>query len=275
MLVLSKKIMNKCNVIMFAAGLGTRLRPATTVTPKPALPLNQIPLGYFTLPYLEHLQTENFIVNTFHLPKKIHDLYKKVSDKIIFSDEVDFIKGSGGGLKQAEKFFNLAHPILALNADEIFFTENNLFLNAALELHSQKNSLATLIVTEHADAGTKFGAIWCENEIVVHIGKDKPLNNPHAKPWHFIGLQILSSAVLDLINGTSEKNIFYDVLVHELKNKKIQIYPIKCDWFEVGNIDDYKIAKKEINENLKTNSIYKNHFKDLEKYPQSELGDLA
>ena len=261
--------------MMFAAGFGTRLRPFTNSTPKPALPLNQIPLGYFALPYLDCVQSENFVVNTFHLPKKIHALYEQISDKIIFSDEVDFIKGSGGGLKEAEDFFDLAVPILALNADEIFFTENYAFLAEALAAHQQKNNLATLIVTEHPGAGTKFGAIWCIDETVVHIGKDQPLSHPQAKPWHFIGLQFLSPEILKSINAKMEKNIFYDILIHELKNTKIQIHPIKCDWYEVGNIEDYKIAKTEINEQLKINLTYKNHFKLLEKYPKSQLSDLA
>ena len=66
---LLKKIMNNCDVMMFAAGLGTRLRPATNRHAKPVLPLNQIALGYYALPYLDCLEIKNFVVNTFHLPE--------------------------------------------------------------------------------------------------------------------------------------------------------------------------------------------------------------
>ena len=270
-----KKIMSKCNVMMFAAGLGMRLRPATELNPKPALPLNQIPLGYYALPYLQNLQIEKFVVNTFHLPKKIHDLYNPIHKNILFSDESGFIKGSGGGLKQAEKYLNSNLPILTMNADEIFFTEENNFIQNAIAEHHTTNALATLIVTEHPEAGSKFGGIWCEpnSNKVIHIGKDRP--NETAKAWHFIGLQILSPTVLKLIPENTETNIFYDVLIQYLKTETIQIYDIKCDWYEVGNIQDYKTAKSEINLKLSANAFYKNHFEKLNQFPQSKLGDLT
>lgn len=270
---LLKKIMNKCNVMMFAAGLGTRLRPATNLNPKPVLPLNQIPLGYYALPYLDNLEIENFVVNTFYLPDQIHNLYKTVRSNVEFSDETDFIKGSGGGLKQAENKFNKNLAIVTMNADEIFFTHENNFLNSALNQHKNQSATATLIVTEHPEAGHKFGAIWCDADKVIHIGKDKP--NKTAKPWHFIGLQILSPEILNSIDPNKESNIFYDVLIHQLKTKNIQIYPIKCDWYEVGNLTDYQLAKNEINQKLKTNEIYKAHYQKLRLLPQSQLGDLA
>jgi mannose-1-phosphate guanylyltransferase len=259
--------------MMFAAGLGTRLRPATNQNPKPTLPLNKIPLGYYALPYLECLQIENFVVNTFHLPDQIHDLYKNIHTRIQFSDETDFIKGSGGGLLQAANKLSKNMPILTMNADEIFFTKETDFLKTALNKHHEENALATLIVTEHPEAGHKFGAIWCENKKVIHIGKDKPNNT--AKPWHFIGLQILSSKIINDIEQNKESNIFYDVLIHKLKIENIQIYPIQCDWYEVGNLTDYQIAKNEINLKLKTNDIYKSHFEKLNQWPKSQLGDLS
>jgi NDP-sugar pyrophosphorylase family protein len=273
MLVRSKKTMNKCNVMMFAAGLGTRLRPYTNTNPKPALPLLQIPLGYYSLPYLEKIEIDSFVVNTFHLAEQVHDLYSTINPAVQFSDETDFIKGSGGGLKQAEKIFNSHIPILTMNADEIFFTAETDFLNNALNTHSTNKNFATLIVTEHPEAGHKFGAIWCENNKVIHIGKDKP--NDTAKPWHFIGLQFLSTEILNQIPQDQETNIFYDVLIHQLKSQNICIYPIKCDWYEVGNITDYQLAKAEIRKNLKMNSIYQKQFEKLQLLPKSDLSDLT
>lgn len=306
MRALLKKIMNKCNILMFAAGLGTRLRPATLKHPKPAIPLNKIPLGYYALPYLEKIKAQKFVINTFHLPEQIHQLYlatqsqlyspayspaesfekndsinsKKFSE-IIFSDETDFIKGSGGGLKQAEKYFDLNLPILTMNADEIFFTPETDFIKNALAQHQMQNAMATLIVTEHPEAGHTFGAIWCEPNPessttsikVIHIGKNKP--TPTAKPWHFIGLQILSPKVLVDVLKNTESNIFYDVLIHQLQMNKIQIYPIKCDWYEVGNLEDYKKAKSEINQKLKTDLIYQTHYQKLNQFKKSQLSDLA
>lgn len=268
-----KRTMNKCNVMIFAAGLGTRLKPFTNITPKPALPLNQIPLGFYSLPYLEKIDARSFVVNTFHLSEKIHELYHQLSFPIQFSDENNFIKGSGGGLKFAESKFDKSYPILAMNADEIFFTAETDFLNKTLNHHLTNNNFSTLIVTKHPEAGHKFGAIWCDGNKVIHIGKDKP--NETAEPWHFIGHQLLSIELLNQIPADRETNIFYDVLIHQLNSKKVEIYPIECDWYEVGNLTDYQIAKSEINKKIKSNPIYQNHFHKLNLLPKSQLSDLA
>lgn len=272
------KTMNdyKVNVLLFAAGLGTRLRPATLDNPKPVIPLFGIPMGYYLLPYIIELPVDKFVVNTFHLPEKIHDCYDRLRHGIKFSDEKDFIKGSGGGLKQAEAILGNQNPILAGNADEVFFTSDSQFLKKALDKHQSGNALATLIVMNHPEAGKKFGGIWTEShgsDKVISIGKEAP--TPNARPWHFIGLQILSPEVFSMIESGKELNIFYDVLINKLPSHKVQIYPVEMDWYELGNLTDYQHAKNEITAQKDLNPIYKKHFTKLNALPQSKLSDLA
>lgn len=277
-----KKTMNdsSCNLLLFAAGLGTRLKPFTLSNPKPVLPLFGKAMGLYIFPYLEHLKLKNKVANTFHLPEQIHELYQKFG--FSFSNEIDFIKGSGGGLLQAKKQLsqNVAEPysVLACNADEIFFTQNSHFLSEAFKHHNQNNNFATLIVMKHPEAGHKFGAIWTEKNKVISIGKEKPTNN--SEPWHFIGLQFLSHQIFTYLQPDQEQNIFYDVLIKHLNDKKVEIFPIDCNWYETGNLEDYKIAKAEINKILldqkhPQHKIYQDHFKALQRYPTSQLGDLA
>lgn len=271
-----KKTMHKCNVLMFAAGLGTRLRPHTYQHPKPAIPLFRIPLGYYLIPYIQKLRIENFIVNTFHLPEQIHQLYQKLDLSIRFSDEREFIRGSAGGLKHAEALLNKNYPILIANSDEVLFAEKEDFLTKALEQHENQKALATLIVMEHPEAGKKFGGIWTKKNSnqVIHIGKD--CSEQHVKAWHFVGLQFVSGEILNFIADDSEKNIFYDLMVHYLKTKKVEIFPVSIDWYETGNIQDYLKAKEEISEKIdKKNSIYLSHFENLKKLPLSEISDLT
>ena len=263
---------NQAQAFIFAAGLGTRLRPMTEKHPKPTIPLFSVPMGYYILPYFDQVQITKYIANTFHLPDQIHQLYINTNKEFLFSDEKDFIKGSAGGLKQAENMILPIVPIIVANADEIFFTKETDFIKNALKQHIEKKSLATLIVMEHSEAGHKFGGIWCEREKVKHIGKDPTKKN--LKPWHYIGLQILSPEVLKIIEPNKELNIFYDVLIHQLDHKDVSIYPITADWYETGNYTDYQLAKTEISKKA-DQAIYKNHFDLLKKYPKSDLSDLA
>lgn len=273
------KIMNnsKVNIILFAAGLGTRLRPATLENPKPVIPLFGIPMGYYALPYFESININKFIINTFHLPLKIRACYEKINKNFLFSDEKDFIKGSGGGLKQAQSLLDTTetqYPFISCNADEIFFTSETNFLNHALKQHLDTQSFATLIVTENSEVGHKFGGIWVdENSRVIGIGKDKPQNS--VKGWHFTGLQILSPEVLKFIEQNKEQNIFYDVLNYLLNEKLVKIYPVKMDWYEVGNLADYEQAKKSISLKKDIDPIYIQHFSKLNQLPKSDIVDLS
>ena len=263
------------SLFVFAAGLGTRLRPATLHNPKPCIPLMQIPLGYYFWPYLEYLKIDQFIANTFYLPEQIKSLYKKINSNFLFSDETDFIKGSAGGLRQADYLLKNTTDTLAVNADEIFFTNEHQFLFNAWNVHQSNDSLATLIVTTHPEAGHKFGAIWINaNGFVKHIGKDNPVD-PELKPMHFIGLQILNNLIIKDIPKDKETNIFYDVLINYLNDNKVKAYTINCDWYEVGNTNDYHLAKTEIAKKLSTSSVYQIHIDKLRQLPCSNLSDLS
>lgn len=268
---------NECNVLLFAAGLGTRLRPYTNDYPKPCWPLFKIPMGYYLLPYMKQLTIKNFVVNTFHLPAKVQGLYHKLNMNIQFSNETDFIKGSGGGYKQASLLFDLRQPTILANADEVLFTEDSAFITQALHQHQLNDHLATLIVMKHEKAGTEFGAIWCEGTTVKHIGKlSADFTNPQGwLPYHFIGIQILNNRILNEIEDNTESNIFYDVLIYKLNCNKVKIHLIDADWFEMGNVNDYASSKEKISQlkNQKVSVI--EHFKNLEHFPLSDLSDLA
>lgn len=265
--------MSACDVFLFAAGLGTRLRPFTEKNPKPVLPLLSYPLGLYTLPYIEHAPVKNFIVNTFHLPDQVHQLYKKTQFNPQFSDETGFIKGSAGGLKQAEHLFTAGAPILAINADEVMFTKDSDFLKKAYDYHLKNNNLATLIVKEHPGVGHEFGGIWCEDQTVHNISKTAPAGTK-LKGWHFIGYQFLSPEVIKLVEKNKETNIFYDILIKQINTNRVKIYPVHADWYETGNLNDYKKAKFAIAEKLLTQKEYKDFYSEMKKYPMSDLPDL-
>jgi len=271
---------SSCSLLLFAAGLGTRLKPYTLSNPKPVLPLLGKAMGLYIFPYLECIQLKNQVANTFHLAEQIHHLYQNLG--FTFSNETEFIKGSGGGLLQAQKQLshNISEPysVLTCNADEIFFAQDRYFLSKAFNHHNQNDNFATLIVMKHPEAGHKFGAIWTENNRVISIGKDKP--TAKSEPWHFIGLQFLNHRIFSYLEPAKEQNIFYDVLIKHLNDKKIEIFPIECNWYETGNLEDYKLAKAEINQilldkNHSLHKIYQEHFAALEKYPSSQLSDLS
>lgn len=238
------------NVLILAAGLGTRLRPLTNIYPKPCIPFLNVPMGYYAFRYLNQLRINSLAVNSFHLPHQVEDLYKKNPywrAHTHFSHDGDFILGSAGGLKKAATCFSRPDTTLMINSDEIFFCPEPDFLLRAQQQHEKNNNLATLLVMAHPEAGKKFGAIWCDQaQKPRHIGKSSPDHS--LKPWHYVGYIFLNPEILELIPTHRESNILYDVLIHHLH--RVETVAIDCRWYETGNGTDYLLATKDCLEKI-------------------------
>lgn len=255
------------NVFILAAGLGSRLKPLTNKYPKPCIPFLNVPMGLYAFRYLQPVPVDVCVANTFHLPDQIKKLYKNQAyykKEIFFSDEKEKILGSAGGLKKASRFFKDNDTILMMNADEVFFTEQNDFLEQAYQQHLKNKNLATLVVTAHPEAGKKFGAIWTESNRVFEIGKTS--SQSHLQAWHYIGIIFLNKKVLSLIPDDQETNIFYDILNHQLVKNSVEIFKINCRWYETGNGSDYLNATEDALKNLDKKTL---DF--IQKYDPSEL----
>ncbi len=247
------------NLFLAAAGLGTRLHPFTLKHAKPTIPFLNVPMGLYQFQYLKHLKNKlsSFVVNSHHLPSQIENLYKSqpyLLYKPQFSFEAGTILGNGGALKKVENLFTKDEPILLMNADEVYFTENKKFLNELLAHHQKTKALATLTVMQHPEAGKKFGAIWSDHKSVKHIGKtcaDKNL-----KPWHYIGVCILSWEIMKYIQPNKEQNILYDVLFPFLD--RLEIFELESTWFETGNKEDLLSATEVMLKNLDKNTELQN-----------------
>ena len=246
------------NLFFLAAGLGTRLRPLTYKYPKPCVPFLNVPMGLYQFRFLNGLNINTCVANSFHLPQKISDLYLQQNyfNPVLISAENGSILGSAGGLKKASSLFKGDDDtILMMNADEIFFTEDHEFLKKAYAQHTEKQNLATLVVMKHPEAGEKFGAIWCDKNSRVNTimaAKNKPEGS--LEPYHYIGIIFLNKKILSLIPEEKETNIFYDVLINELSNNSVEVYKLNCSWYETGNAKDYLEATTKVLSNLDSHS---------------------
>ena len=249
------------NVFFLAAGLGTRLRPLTNKLPKPCIPFLNVPLGYYQFRFLQNLNISRCVANTYHLPLQVEALFKTqtlIKNEVLISAETGTVLGSAGGLKQASKLFGNDETILMMNSDEVFFTDNSVFIQEALQQHLRNNNLATLVVMKHPQAGQKFGAIWCDNKSRVQsimAANTKPEDDLALTPWHYIGAMLLHKNILPLIPDGIETNIFYDVLIKELDHARVEIFKLDSYWYETGNPSDYLAATTALLKGLDTNTI--------------------
>ena len=235
------------NVMLLAAGEGTRLRPYTNILPKPAMPFLTVPLAAHALSFLHSIEINKLVVNTFHLPEKIHKLFHTLppqSKELHFSDEQGEILGSGGGLGKARSYFTGGGDFIMMNADEVILPKDSDVLKMAIATHKQTNALATLLVMDHPEVGTQFGGVWTSAHGEIKGFGKTPFCDA-TKAWHFVGVQILSERIFNYIPASGASNILYDAVTLGIaKGELAQVFPVDCNWFETGNPKDFLSASE-------------------------------
>lgn len=106
--------------MLFAAGLGTRLRPLTDTMPKAMVPVDGRPLIEIVTKHLISQGATEIIVNVHHFGQQIIDFIDQHSWSIPIriSDERDALLNTGGGLRKAQSLFtDDGEPILIHNVD--------------------------------------------------------------------------------------------------------------------------------------------------------------
>ena len=108
--------------LVFAAGLGTRLKPLTDNLPKALAPVAGRTLLYHVITRLHEAGVSEFVVNIHHFADKIisyvHDTPELAALDIKFSDERDLLRDTGGGIRYAEPLLGNG-PFLVHNVDII------------------------------------------------------------------------------------------------------------------------------------------------------------
>ena len=135
--------------MIFAAGLGTRLKPFTDTKPKALLPLAGKTLLQWQIEKLKAVGITDIVVNVHHFGEQIID-YLQVNNgfgcNVRISDERGQLLETGGGLLYAFDNGNIqTEPVLVCNVD--ILSNINLVDLIAAHVNSPK-LLATVVVSE-------------------------------------------------------------------------------------------------------------------------------
>ncbi|MCD8305969.1 MAG: NTP transferase domain-containing protein [Prevotella sp.] len=102
------------NALIFAAGLGTRLRPLTDTMPKALVPVAGEPLLEIILRKISGCGFNNIVVNAHHFAEQIGQFLNGRRVKISYEPT---LLDTGGGLRKAFTFFGNGDPVLVHNVD--------------------------------------------------------------------------------------------------------------------------------------------------------------
>jgi len=147
------------NALIFAAGLGTRLRPLTDNTPKALIEVQGHPMLWHAAMKLKASGVDRLVINVHHFAQQIVDYVHSEGDfgmKVEFSDERDLLLETGGGLLHARRFLEGGGPFLVHNVDIASTLDIDAFLSKGLP-HGAVASLVT-------DDGTPSRRLIFEND---------------------------------------------------------------------------------------------------------------
>lgn len=234
--------------LLFAAGLGTRLKEHTLNKPKALVNLAGKPLLQHAIEHLKEFGISDLTINVYHFAEQIIAFIEENNSfgiSIHISDERDLLLDTGGGLKKAGTFLKGADPILIYNVDIV----SNLNLNALLEYHQEQKSLATLVVRQRE---TSRYLMFDQNLLLAgwrnfsngetRISREESFAD--AQPMAFSGIHIIQPEMLELISEEGKFPIM-DLYLRLAKKYPIKAYVDRSEvWMDLGKPDQLQAAER-------------------------------
>ena len=231
---------NKISAMVFAAGLGTRLYPLTADKPKALVEYQGKPLIEYVLQKIIDAGIQQIVVNVHHFPDLIINYLKEHSHKveIEISDERDYLRDTGGGLKFAAPLLANNEHILLHNVDIL----SDLNLRQLIDYHVHHEALATLAVRQRE---TSRYFLFDEDMNLCGWRNNKTGEEIRSKaadayaPYAFSGIHIVHRELIDLI-PSPEKQSITPIYVDLAKNHLLKGFlHNEGHWKDMGKIEDF------------------------------------
>ena len=238
--------------MIFAAGLGTRLKPLTDTMPKALVPVGGQPLLWHVIMRLKEAGFERIVVNVHHFAQQIID-YLDDNDHfgmdIRISDEREQLLETGGGIKKALPLFDQESPILIHNVDIL----SNINLNEFYE--KGKDHDATLLVSHRTtkryllfdDAMLLKG--WTNIETGEVKSPHKELQRTYLNQLAFSGIHIIGTNLYSLFQEMPDRFGIMDFYLQWCAEHPIYGYCQKdLRLMDVGKLDTLHEAEHFLKE---------------------------
>ena len=204
------KLRKMKQAMIFAAGLGTRLKPLTDAMPKALVRVDGQPLLWHVVMKLKAAGFERIVVNVHHFAQQIIDYLEEQNlfgIDIRISDESDGLLETGGGIKKALPLFDPLEPVLIHNVD-IF---SNVDLAALYAFAKEHEPDALLLVSRRK---TKRYLLFDDEYLLdgwtnIETGEVRSpyqgLDPTELRRLAFSGIHVLSPSVFPLFDDMPQR----------------------------------------------------------------------
>lgn len=243
--------MNSMKALVFAAGLGTRLKPLTDTMPKALVPVGGIPMLGRVIVKLRNAGVNFVVVNVHHFPELIISYLKAHNNfgiTVKISDESAQLLDTGGGMLAARKWLEDSDFIVH-NADIL----TDFSIKEMVECHKRNDSDVTLLCQKREtnrhflfdNTGKLCG--WQRTDTGESIPATLPCKD--LIPYAFGGVSIVSPSIFSHLEVYSRHGNSFSTTPFYASNSALMnfraYFPSKAyDWVDIGRPDSLVIANK-------------------------------
>lgn len=226
--------MNIMQVVILAAGEGTRLRPYTNLTPKPLFTIGGKPIISHLIEKVNRLgiKNEEIIVVVSYLKEEI----------------VGYLKNFHNGIKIVEQKLKKGTLAALESSIENIVDENILTIYGDIFF---EDSLEGIIDRDYAIGVTKvedvskFGKVEIDGNYLKEIKEKSEVGEGYI----FAGILKFKKDFFDVFkdvkaNEKSGEYYLTDAIILQNRKTKFYVYPLKGFWFDIGNEESLKKARE-------------------------------
>ena len=220
---------------ILAGGKGARLRPLALHTPKPIVPLANIPFLFFQIDHIKRANLTEIILSLSYQPRKIEDIFgdgTRYGVTMRYTHE-DLPKGTAGALKGAENLID--DTTVVLNGDVLTDTD----LLDVIRYHKEKQALATIVLSRVMNP-TGYGLVDAGADGRVLRFTEKPPEDEVTGDTINAGIYVLEREVLDRISAEGPQSFERDVFPQMLQDGALLFaYLSRGYWQDIGSPQKY------------------------------------
>jgi NDP-sugar pyrophosphorylase family protein len=228
--------------IVLVGGEGTRLRPLTYGTPKPMVPIMNVPFLARTLERLYAAEIRDVILAAGYMPQAIVDYFgdgSQLDMKVTYVIEASPL-GTAGAIKNVEP--HITGPFFVLNGDIL----TSLELRAMRQYHHEKGGIGALHLIRVEDP-SPFGCVVHDETGKVEAFVEKPARGEEPTNEINAGTYLLEREILDYIPPNKfvsvERETFPQVIA---AGKALYAYTTNDYWLDLGRPEQYLAAHRDI-----------------------------
>jgi NDP-sugar pyrophosphorylase family protein len=239
------------DAMIFAAGLGTRLRPLTDELPKALVEVGGSPILELVARRLVAAGADRLIINTHPYPELIRAFVREHDDfgiDVVFSHEPDRPLDTAGGLRHARHLFRGDAPFFLHNCDVISDIDLRALHDAHIAAHDGR--LATLAVLP---ASPERFLVFDDRGLCGFAprgGSTAEIIRPQAgatRPRDFTGIHVCEPALLDSLDADAPPSIIMHYL--RLARGGAVIAPfdqLDAHWIDIGTHEKLAAARRHL-----------------------------